>query len=116
MNTFPLQPLCDLIVEAVFPICAIFLLQYGHIRHNAATLSALISGEVHREADIRWGLIAGSMAEGLTMTPQWGASMARHGLDATVRCATEGQHTKGSTSQRDLVITKFVTSMVIEGL
>ena len=72
MNTFPLQPLCDLIVEAVFPICAIFLLQYGHIRHNAATLSALISDDVHREADIRWGLIAGSMAEGLTMTPHWG--------------------------------------------
>ena len=59
-------------MEAVFPICPIFLLQYGQIRYNATTLSALISGEAHREADVRWGLIAGSMAEGLTMTPQWG--------------------------------------------
>ena len=40
---------------------------------NTTALSALTSGQVHREAKwAKWSLIAGSMAESLTMSAQWG--------------------------------------------
>ena len=63
----PLQALCDLIVEIVFPTCAIFLLSDFDVLNNKLALSAMMSGE-----EVEWPLTVGSMAEGLTMAHRWG--------------------------------------------
>ena len=60
-------------VEAVFPTCAIFLLMTDDLMsENSAALTALISGEAHRERGGKWYFLGGSRADGLTMTPRWG--------------------------------------------
>ena len=71
-NLFQLQALCDLIVEAVFPTCAICLLEDKIVCDNAVVQSALKSGEIYRETSDEGGIIAGSLAEGLTMENGWG--------------------------------------------
>ena len=69
----PLQAMCDLMVEVVFPTCAIFLLTDERVRKNKVALSALASGEIYQnKASDAVPLIAGSRAEGLTMHGQWG--------------------------------------------
>ena len=61
-------------LEAVFPTAAIFQLEDRAVRRNQSTLSALLSGQAHREDGVRegWNLIAGSRAEGLCVERQWG--------------------------------------------
>ena len=59
-------------VEAVFPTCAIFLLWDDAVCGTAVALSALKMGEIYRQMFDEGVIIAGSMAEGLTMTPGWG--------------------------------------------
>ena len=69
----PLQAMCDLMVEVVFPTCAIFLLADERMRKNKVALSALASGEIYQSnTSDAFQLIAGSRAEGLTMHGQWG--------------------------------------------
>ena len=77
INSFRLflsQALYDLIVEVVFPICAIFLLPDEHISNNAANMSALKSGKTYREKpENNFGtLVTGSEGEGLTLHMGWG--------------------------------------------
>ena len=74
---FLLKDLCDLVVEAVFPSCAIWLLLDDQQSINAACMSALKSGKALREVpkhmDAKpWMLIAGSQGEGLTLQTGWG--------------------------------------------
>ena len=65
------QALCDVILEAVFPASAMFLLPDVISDNNIAQLSLLRSGTAH--LDFLSGLLlAGSMAEGLTMQIVWG--------------------------------------------
>ena len=61
-------------LEAVFPTAAIYHLADDYVRHNQSLLSALLSGQAHREVGVRevWYLIAGSQAEGLCVQHQWG--------------------------------------------
>ena len=68
---FPPQSLFDVILEAVFPACGMSLVRDIHLYENAARLSALKSGNAHR--NLMDGIfLAGSSAEGLTMTSYWG--------------------------------------------
>ena len=60
------QALYEVILEAVFPTSAMFLQRDSFVNHNAACLEMLSSGKAH--LDLLSGvLIAGSMADGLTM-------------------------------------------------
>ena len=61
-------------LEAVFPTAVIYQLEDHNVRLNQFTQSTLLSGQAHREAGVRgrWGLIAGSKAEGLCVQHQWG--------------------------------------------
>ena len=76
---FPIQALCDLMVETVFPICAIYLLGDITESMNTASISALLSGKAYRgehpPKDLNtnsWLFQAGSTAEGLTLQTNWG--------------------------------------------
>ena len=69
---FALQALYDLMVEAVFPTCAIFLNTCGILCDNADCLLALKSGKAHREIGPQKCFIAGSRGEGLTLETRWG--------------------------------------------
>ena len=73
---FLLHALCDLIVEAVFPSCAIFLLVDGQQSVSEACMSAMKSGKALQEDpndDLGlWTLVSGSQAEGLTLERGWG--------------------------------------------
>ena len=71
-NSFQLQALCDLVVEAVFPTCALLLLKDSDVCDNEAALSALASGEAYQKIGGYWQILAGSRAEGLTMELRWG--------------------------------------------
>ena len=79
---FLLQALCDLMVEAVFPSCAIFLLVDDQQSVSAACMSAMKSGKALREDpndDLGlWTLVARSQAEGLTLEKKLGASIVGH--------------------------------------
>ena len=68
---FSPQTVCEVILEAVFPTSAMFLLADVISHYNTTRLSELRSGKAH--LDILSGvLLAGSMAEGLTMHLHWG--------------------------------------------
>ena len=72
---FSPQVLFDVILEVVFPTCAMLLLPDNIVRHNAVTFSALKSGGVHRKLFVVLYigvLISGSTAEGLTIHQGWG--------------------------------------------
>ena len=68
------QVLYDVMLEVVFPSAVIYQLSDYDVRINQSNLSDLTSGLAHHEAGVRgrWGLMAGSRAEGLTLVPQWG--------------------------------------------
>ena len=68
------QVLYDVMLEVVFPSAAICQLWDSIVRNNQSALSYLTSGLAHHKAGVReeWVLIAGSMAEGLTLEEQWG--------------------------------------------
>ena len=68
---FSPQALCDVILEAVFPASAMYLLADVISDYNTAQLSLLRSGTAHLEF-LNGVLLAGSMAEGLTMQLVWG--------------------------------------------
>ena len=69
--SFSPQTVCEVILEAVFPTSAMFLLADVLSHYNTTRLSELRSGKAH--LDILSGvLFAGSMAEGLTMQLHWG--------------------------------------------
>ena len=77
INSFKLflsQALCDLMVEAVFPNCAIFLQTDQDLSVTATSISALKSGKAYRECpkDSLYCLVTGSQAEGLTLQIAWG--------------------------------------------
>ena len=66
-------------VETVFPICAIFLVEDSAESMNTASISALKSGKAfrgeHPPKDLNtnsWFFVAGSTAEGLTLQISWG--------------------------------------------
>ena len=61
-------------LETTFPTIAIARLADYRARRNRSCLTALTSGEAHREAGVRGtgSLIAGSSAEGLTLGDKWG--------------------------------------------
>ena len=65
------QALCDVILETVFPASAMFLLPDVISDNNIAQLSLLRSGTAHLDF-LNGLLLAGSMAEGLTMQIVWG--------------------------------------------
>ena len=69
--TFSPQAVCEVILETVFPTSAMFLLADVISHYNTTRLSELRSAKGH--LDILCGvLLAGSMAEGLTMQLHWG--------------------------------------------
>ena len=62
-------------LEVVFPSAAIYQLPDSTVRINQSLLSYLTSGLAHHEAGVRgrrWGLLAGSTAEGLALVEHWG--------------------------------------------
>ena len=67
------QVLYDVMLEVVFPSAAIYQLD-SIVGINQSLLSALTSGLAHHKAGVRgrWGLIAGSRAEGLALVGHWG--------------------------------------------
>ena len=70
-GSLSLQALYDVMVEAVFPTCAIFIQQDSAVRRNKVSLSRLASGKAHS----RWRsreFMAGSRVEGLAMDSYWG--------------------------------------------
>ena len=73
MHFFSPQALCDVILEAVFPTSAMFLLADIISDYNSYSLSVLGSGEAHHNI-MSGALLAGSMGEGLTMQLVWGHS------------------------------------------
>ena len=68
---FSHQALCDGIFETVFPATAMFLLPDAISDYNITQLSLLRSGTAHLDF-LNGVLLAGSMAEGLTMQLVWG--------------------------------------------
>ena len=68
---FSPQALCDVILETVFPASAMFLLADAISDYNTAQLTLLRSGTAHLDF-LNGVLLAGSMAEGLTMQLVWG--------------------------------------------
>ena len=70
---FSPQTICDVILEVVFPTSAMFLLADAIADYNTHNLSVLESGEAHLNF-LNGVLLAGSMAEGLTMQIVWGHS------------------------------------------
>ena len=60
-----------MILEAVFPTCAIFKQLDARVRNNATLLKQLASGEAYHEVQLGH-LTAGSSTEGLAMEPGWG--------------------------------------------
>ena len=66
-----LQALYDVMIEAVFPSCAIAQLMDEGICQNETTMSRLASGEAYLMA-VAGQLTAGSSAEGLAIIPGWG--------------------------------------------
>ena len=65
------QAFCDVILETVFPAYAMFLLPDVISDNNIAQLSLLRSGTAHLDF-FNGLLLAGSMADGLTMQIVWG--------------------------------------------
>ena len=61
-------------LDVVFPSAAIIQLPDLAVHDNQSALSDLTSGQAHHEAGVRgrWGLTAGSRAEGLALVEQWG--------------------------------------------
>ena len=68
---FPFQAVYDVVLEAIFPICAI-----TEVPIYANTMAQLVSGEAHREMWTGGILAAGSSAEQLAMKPGWGHPFA----------------------------------------
>ena len=69
------QVLYDVMLEVVFPSAAIVQLTDSHVHDILSALSILISGRAHHKAGgrgLRWGLFAGSRAEGLAIEEKWG--------------------------------------------
>ena len=66
-----LQSFQDLLIEAVFPGCAICRLGDSFVQSNAKTLSRFVSGKAHRLMNVL-ELYAGSRAEGLALEDSWG--------------------------------------------
>ena len=65
------QALCGVIIEAVFPTCAMYK-QCKDMEHiNATALMELRLGMAHRVMHGE-AIVTGSTAEGLTVTPGWG--------------------------------------------
>ena len=61
----------ELMVEMVFPCCAICQLDDNDVSLNTTSMSALHSGEDYKGA-MGWWLTAGSRAEGLALETGWG--------------------------------------------
>ena len=103
---FCLQGLCDVILEAVFPSCAMFRLVDVISDYNTTRLSLLRSGKAHFDF-LNGVLLAGSMAEGLTMQQVWGHPAsdadlmvlfgAMLGVTIPDQVATIGHHVPEST-------------------
>ena len=68
---FPPQALCEVILETVFPTCAIFQLPGPSVNLNESTLNALKTRKTYQQRECGQ-LITGSTAEGLTLQEGWG--------------------------------------------
>ena len=104
-----LQALHDILVETVFPTCAMILRSDDNARHTSLRMSHLASGEAHREG--RGGAFyAGSRVEGLAIENNWGHPqadndiMGLHGVELGVRLPK--RHEPRCYQARSLILDK----------